>query len=707
MTWRRNMKDMIAKNKRLMLLIIAFSLISVLAACNTPAEDDISKTSGQIASESFFSQDSAQESAESGDSNTVTSQSENTTSGQESTGQAQENQQVSESGSDGKKTNGLDIDSASLEVDISGITVGFTADGHPFRGNPSAPVILEEYSDFQCPFCSRFYTETLSELDQNQIADGDAVLVYYDFPLVNSHPQAEVAANAARCAGEQGSANYWSMHDALFLNPGEWSNRNHEDTFMRYAENIGLELASFNQCLTDFRYESEIRSDLEAGSALGISGTPSFMINDQLLVGAQPVEIFNAAITAIKEGGDLTVTGSQPPPSQPPPSQPSPNVAPTPAVFSGTYAGAMGDPNAPVTIVEFTDYQCPYCSRHSIETMPQIVSDMVDSGRVYYILKDYPLDGIHPDARKASVAARCANEQASYWEMHDAIFVNQAEWAGQGEGAKSLFANYAADLGLDEQSFVSCLDSGRHDLAIEANVEEARSLGITGTPHFFVEGYPLSGARPIDHFVAAVALAEEGRLAEAFTPPVEPTPGPAIIPMENSFAIGDPDAPITIIEYTDFQCPYCSRYFQQTYPQIVEQYVDTGVVRYVFKDFPLTQIHPQAMKASEAARCADDQGAFLEMHDKLFSGQQEWSGKDPVEVFTSYAGQINLDTVEFAECLNSNKHEAAVVADLQEGVSFGVTGTPAFFLNGYALTGAQPFEVFQQAVDTLLQRAEG
>jgi len=696
------MKDLIAKNKRLIQIFVVFCLITVLTACNTPAEDDISETSGQIDSESFFSQESTKESAESENTNTTASQSNNTTSGQESTGQEQENQQVSGSGSDGQKPNGLDIDPASLEVDINGITVGFTTDGHPFRGNPSAPVILEEYSDFQCPFCSRFYTQTLPELDQNQIANNDAVLVYYDFPLVNSHPQAEVAANAARCAGEQGSANYWSMHDALFLNPGEWSNGKHDDTFMRYAENIGLELATFNQCLTDFRYESEIQSDLQAGSAIGITGTPTFVINGQLLVGAQPVEIFDAAISAVREGGQLTVTGSQPPPSQPPP-----NVAPTPAVFSDGYAAAMGDPNAPVTIVEFTDYQCPYCSRHSIETMPQIVRDMVDSGRVYYILKDYPLDGIHPDARKASVAARCANEQDNYWEMHDTLFANQGEWAGQGEGTKSLFANYAANLGLDEQSFVSCLDSGRHDLAIEANVQEARSLGISGTPHFFVDGYPLSGARPIEHFIAAVSLAEEGRLAEAFTPPAEPTPGPAIVPIENSFAIGEPDAPITIIEYTDFQCPYCSRYFQQTYPQIVEQYVNTGVVRYVFKDFPLTQIHPQALKASEAARCANDQGAFLEMHDKLFNGQQEWSGKDPVEVFTNYAGQLDLDTGAFAECINSNKHEAAVVAELQEGVSFGVTGTPAFFLNGYALTGAQPFEVFQQAIDTLLQQDEG
>jgi protein-disulfide isomerase len=338
--------------------------------------------------------------------------------------------------------------------------------------------------------------------------------------------------------------------------------------------------------------------------------------------------------------------------------------------------------------------------------MPQIVRDMVDTGRVYYILKDFPLDGIHSNARQAAVAARCGGEQENYWEMHNLIFSNQGEWSGQGGGVNDLFTDYASTLGLDEQSFASCLESGRHDLAVEANAQEGRSLGVSGTPHFFVDGYPLNGARPIEHFVAAVSLAEEGRLAEAFTPPERPTPGPAEIPTTDAFSIGEPDAPVTIIEYTDFQCSYCSRHYQQTYPQIVDQYVNTGLVRYVFKDFPLTQIHPQAVEAAEAARCAQDQGAYLEMHDIIFARQQEWSGSDPVELFTGYADQLGLNNDEFRECLTSNKYEEAVVADLQEGVALGVTGTPAFFINGYSLVGAQPFEVFQQAIDSLVQEAE-
>ena len=183
--------------------------------------------------------------------------------------------------------------------------------------------------------------------------------------------------------------------------------------------------------------------------------------------------------------------------------------------------------------------------------------------------------------------------------------------------------------------------------------------------------------------------------------PQQPS-GPRDVPVGNAFSIGDPDAPITIVEYTDFQCPYCSRHYEQTFPQIVDQYVETGVVRYVFKDFPLNSIHPQAEEAAEAARCAGDQGAFLEMHNLLFEQQSLWGNRNPTEVFVDFAKDLGLDTEEFGQCLASRQHQSAVSSDLQEGIELGVTGTPAFFINGYPVTGAQPFEMFEQAIDTLL-----
>ncbi|MCI0394088.1 MAG: DsbA family protein [Chloroflexi bacterium] len=609
----------------------------------------------------------------------------------------------------GDQPGGLEIDANQTETDSKGVPVGFTTDGHAYRGNPDAPVVIEEYSDFQCPFCARFSKETMPALDANQVANGQAVVVYYDFPLTSIHPQASVAANAARCAGEQSAASYWAMHDLLFANPAEWSSPNANGVFSRYGERIGLEMEAFNACLQNNKYRDQVQADLNAGVERGINSTPSFFINGQLFVGAQPVAAFDQAIVAVQSGQELasaanTATQPQQPTQAGPP--------PTPASFSGDFAAAMGDPDAPITIIEFTDYQCPYCQRHSTQTMPQIISEMVENGRVYYILKDFPLDQIHRDARAGAVAARCAGEQDAYWGMHDLLFSRQNEWAGQGVGATPVFVNFAASLGLDADDFSTCLASGRYDDAVQANLVEGQSLGVGGTPAFFIDGYQLSGARPYEHFEIAVGLAEEGRLAEALAPQQQPAQpqqpaGPVDVPIGDAYVLGDPDAPVTIVEYTDYQCPYCVRHFNETYPQIMTEYVEQGLVRYVFKDFPLTSIHPQAAKAAEAARCARDQEAFLEMHDMLFARQQEWGGKgNAPEIFIGFAETLELDVEVFSQCLNSNKHQAGVTADLQEGINLGITGTPGFFLNGNLVSGALPFGQFQQAIDQLLSEPQ-
>ncbi|MCA9999828.1 MAG: DsbA family protein, partial [Anaerolineales bacterium] len=169
------------------------------------------------------------------------------------------------------------------------------------------------------------------------------------------------------------------------------------------------------------------------------------------------------------------------------------------------------------------------------------------------------------------------------------------------------------------------------------------------------------------------------------------------------FAVGDPNAPVEIIEYTDFQCPFCQRHFLQTFPQIKAQYIDTGQVYYVFKDLPLTTIHPQAFLAAEAARCAADQGAYLEMHNLLFTKQGEWSGSSAAATaFTDYASQLGLDRDTFSACLTNHAQETAVQADMDEAIGFGISGTPAFFVNGNFVNGAQPFSVFSQVIDKML-----
>jgi len=159
---------------------------------------------------------------------------------------------------------------------------------------------------------------------------------------------------------------------------------------------------------------------------------------------------------------------------------------------------------------------------------------------------------------------------------------------------------------------------------------------------------------------------------------------------------GNPKAPVTIVEFSDFQCPYCVR-ARPTVKRVREVYGDK--VRFVFRHFPL-DFHPQAEKAGEAAACAGDQGKFWEMHDLLWTS----TGKLQVDDLKAHAATLGLDTTAFAQCLDSGRHDGLVAADLEAGKGFGISGTPAFFVNGRPLVGAQPFEAFAQVIDDELQR---
>jgi protein-disulfide isomerase len=385
------------------------------------------------------------------------------------------------------------------------------------------------------------------------------------------------------------------------------------------------------------------------------------------------------------------------------PTPPPDAIVPTPANLRPEEMTVRGPADASVTIVEFSDYQCPYCLRYFDETYRQIIDNYVEAGYVRYEFKDFPLEQLHPQAQEAAEAARCAGEQGAYWAMHDQLFDSQESWAGQ-EDPTPIFVGLARDLGLDDGAVQECLDSGRFTQTVGADLAEGRALGVTGTPTFFINGYPLVGARAYEIFQLAFGLADAGRLSDAFAQAPTPTPIPiGEIPTEGAPSKGDGDAPVLMIEYSDYQCPYCSRYVQETLPLIEENYIQTGKVRYVFKDFPLS-FHAQANLAAQAARCAGDQGDYWGMHDLLFANQQDWANESAAQVFSSYADQLGLDAGQFDSCLSSGTYEDKINNEIQEGLSVGVSGTPAFFVNGQFISGAQPYQAFQQAIEAALNK---
>lgn len=161
----------------------------------------------------------------------------------------------------------------------------------------------------------------------------------------------------------------------------------------------------------------------------------------------------------------------------------------------------LGKSNAPVTIVEFSDLQCPFCKQFADATFGQIKSEYVDSGKVRIVYRHYPLRAIHPDAANAGMAAECANEQGKFWEFHDEVYKNQT--------ALSLdsLKKYATNIGLNKSRFDSCLDSQKYKATIEEDESLGNSVGVSGTPAFFINGKLISGAMPFDSFKTEIEAA--------------------------------------------------------------------------------------------------------------------------------------------------------------------------------------------------------
>ena len=182
------------------------------------------------------------------------------------------------------------------------------------------------------------------------------------------------------------------------------------------------------------------------------------------------------------------------------------------------------------------------------------------------------------------------------------------------------------------------------------------------------------------------------------------------IQLDNSPAMGNSNAPVTIVEFSDFQCPFCDAFFTDTLPQIKQEYVDTGKAKFILKEFPL-DFHTNARLAANAAECANEQGKFWEYHDVLFKSQSQWenlSNSDASSAFKQSAVDLGLKTSDFNSCLDSKKYDSLVSKESQEGSMYGVSGTPTLYVgnekNGYTqIVGAQPYSTFKQTIENLLQ----
>ena len=192
--------------------------------------------------------------------------------------------------------------------------------------------------------------------------------------------------------------------------------------------------------------------------------------------------------------------------------------------------------------------------------------------------------------------------------------------------------------------------------------------------------------------------------------PTEKNIPPVKISADNDPIIGDPDAPITIIEFSDFQCPFCARFHIQTLPSIMEEYIDQGKVNLVFRDFPIQSIHPNALPAAVAAECANEQSKFKEMHDVLFEKQNEWNRQETsvaVSQFIQYAIELEMEEEIFESCISSGKHIDEIRKDLEDGKRLWNNWNSRILVGNeeigfIELKGAQPFDSFKKVIDVQL-----
>ncbi len=347
-----------------------------------------------------------------------------------------------------------------------------------------------------------------------------------------------------------------------------------------------------------------------------------------------------------------------------------------------------GSEDAPITIIEFGDFQCPKCDQWFQNEKPTIVQDYIDTGKVNLYFVDFPFLG--EDSISAANASYCADDQGKYWEYHSTLYNNQGG-INEGWASSAALKAFAIPVGLNQNEFGDCLESAKHADRISYNKQVGLDHNIEGTPVFFIvdvdgNSKRIDGLQPAATFAVTIdfMLGDDGAtdMSTTETTMSDESVITSIGGIDVSMAApleGSPDAPFTIIEFGDFQCPKCDQWFQNEKPDIINNLILTNTTKLYFVDFPF--LGEDSISAANASYCADDQGKYWEYHSHLYNNQggieEGWAS---VENLKGFAIKLGLDTTAFNECLDSEKYHDKITHNKQVGISHGVEGTPAFFI---------------------------
>jgi protein-disulfide isomerase len=595
----------------------------------------------------------------------------------------------------------------------------------PSIGKKTALVTIVEFSDFQCVFC-RKAAATITEL--RKIYGPDRLRVVWKNNPLPFHKDAQPAAETAMALFESGGdAYFWGYHDAIFNSSGELSAAVFADAIKRTP----MTQADADRVRQKGSAAKKVEADIALAKRLGVTGTPAFFINGVFLSGAQPIDKFQAIIDAELIKAKELITAGVPQAHlydtaasknfSKPENRPSPPASAPAKVEDNTTvhfvpvgtSPVRGKPSALVTLVVFSDFQCPFCMR-AVKTTNELERQYGEKLRLVFKHNPLPFHARAEPAAELAIEARAQKGDAGFWKVHDLL------WDANGKLDDSDLQGIATAAGLRAPAVANAIQTKKHKAVIDADQSLADDLSANGTPSFFINGRRLVGAQPLEKFQAIIdeEIARAGALIAGGTPAtkvyeaiqkqaVQPKPPerktvPA--PTKASPSKGAAGAKVTIQVFSDFQCPFCSR-VEPTIASILEAY--PGKVRLVWRNTPLP-FHKDAALAAEAAVEAFKQkgdAGFWKMHGLLFAAQATPGGLER-PALEKHAAEVGLDMAKFTAALDSGAHKAQVEQDMKIAKDAGINGTPAFVINGYFLSGAQPFNKFRKIIDLALKEAK-
>jgi protein-disulfide isomerase len=509
----------------------------------------------------------------------------------------------------------------------------------PGRGDASAPVAILVFSDFECSGCAQV-DAVLEEV--RKTFDRDVQVIFKHAPQP-AHLKAPLAHEAAVEAGRQGR--FWDMHDLLFADP----KRLDKDDLVAHAATLGLDMQAFAAALEDGRHKVAVARDAAEARALGVTAAPTVFVNGQKMAEVPTAPPLIAYIRSVLSG---TATDEETPVD--------------PGAFDLTGSPIRGPVDAPVTIIEYSDFQCPFCGRAT-----SIVDHVWKSygGKVRWVFKHFPLD-FHADAPLAHRAAFAAGAQGKFWEMHDTIFQNQRAMK------RDDLLRHATGLGLDMTRFAKDLDDPAFDALLKRDALEGVGVSVNATPTFFINGQRLVGAQSPDQFKAVIDRAL-GRAAPTY---VRPASGESVAPaaLDAAMTRGPIDAPVTIRWYADFGSSLHKDAVALLKKVLASHPTD---VRVEFHHRPL-EGREDGRFAHQATLAAAEQGKFWELHDLLVARPLQNR-----ETLATGIARLGLDRAWFEDALDSGRARAALERHIGAARAENVRGTPTFFVNGTRVDG--------------------